>query len=65
VLADNKESDIVSETKSDTMNVKITGPVPKFVDTEGTTRNLKEGDTVELPKQNAKLLLDGGLAERL
>ena len=65
VLRDNTISSIVSETISDTMIVKITGLIPTFVDTNNTERKLSEGDEVELPKINAKMLIDEGLAERL
>ena len=65
VLADNTKSNIVSDTISDTLMVKITGSIPKFVDVDNVTRNLEIGQQVELPKVNARMLIEEGLAERL
>ena len=45
--------------------VKIIDSIPKFVDMENVTRELEIGQEVELPKVNARLLIDEGLAERL
>ena len=65
VLGDNTKSSIVSEPISDTMIVKITDSIPAFVDANNVERKLSEGEEVELPKINARLLIEEGLAERL